>query len=57
MQNKKKKIENSGYFQQHKNMDTLCLGFYTLAILLAALKEQVSSNQRSFKDGYQCVFY
>ena len=52
-----KKMENSGCFQQHKNMDTLCLGFYTLEIVLAALKEQVSSNQRSFKDGYRCVFY
>ena len=40
-----------------QNMDTLCLGLYTLAIVLGALKEDLGDflNQGSFKDGLTYV--
>ena len=34
-------MEIRGYFSNVNNMDSLCLGFYTLAIVLGALKEDL----------------
>ena len=44
----RKKMENLRYFQQHKNMDTLCLGF----LCFDSIKRgSVRVKPRSFKVG------